>query len=118
MEEKYIKEKKKEYRSLFQNLIDKLGYKFSPDSELVQSLLEQEAIIEKRDGSPYCPCQGRTYDRQQDVKIICPCIPFHKDHFDFMKRCWCGLFVHKDVVDPDELMQIPYKEFMKQQRAN
>jgi ferredoxin-thioredoxin reductase catalytic subunit len=24
-----------------------------------------------------------------------------------MKRCWCGLFVHKDVTDPDKLRQIP-----------
>jgi ferredoxin-thioredoxin reductase catalytic subunit len=24
-----------------------------------------------------------------------------------MKRCWCGLYVHKDVIDPDSLKQIP-----------
>ena len=25
-----------------------------------------------------------------------------------MKRCWCGLFVHKNVTDPDSLSQIRY----------
>jgi ferredoxin-thioredoxin reductase catalytic subunit len=27
-----------------------------------------------------------------------------------MKRCWCGLFVHQDVTDPDSLPQVPAKE--------
>ena len=31
-------------------------------------------------------------------------------HFDAMKRCWCGLFVHKDVEDPSKLRQIPLEE--------
>ena len=44
------------------------------------------------------------------MKIVCPCIPFHREHFDAMKRCWCGLFVHKDVENPDELPQIPLSE--------
>jgi hypothetical protein len=42
--------------------------------------------------------------------IVCPCIPFHRRHFDAMKRCWCGLFVHKDVTDPDSLPQVSAKE--------
>jgi ferredoxin-thioredoxin reductase catalytic subunit len=44
------------------------------------------------------------------MKIVCPCIPFHRRHFDAMKRCWCGLFVHKDVTDPSALPQIPESE--------
>jgi ferredoxin-thioredoxin reductase catalytic subunit len=51
------------------------------------------------------------------MKIVCPCIPFHQDHFDYMKRCWCGLFVHKDVTDPDSLPQIPYADFRKARDA-
>jgi ferredoxin-thioredoxin reductase catalytic subunit len=38
---------------------------------------------------------------------VCPCIPFNRQYFDSMKRCWCGLFVHKDVTDPDSLPQLP-----------
>jgi len=93
-------------RSQFAPLVDKLGYKFTPDEELVRDLLESEVMLEKRFGAPYCPCQGRTGNRAEDMRIVCPCIPFHRSHFDAMKRCWCGLFVHKDVTDPDSLPQI------------
>jgi len=102
--------RKQALRSLFQNVIDLLGYKFSPDEELVDFLLEQEVLLEQKHGSPYCPCQGLTKSREENMKIVCPCIPFHREHFDAMKRCWCGLYVHKDVTDPDELMQIPVSE--------
>jgi ferredoxin-thioredoxin reductase catalytic subunit len=44
------------------------------------------------------------------MKICCPCIPFHRTHFDAMKRCWCGLFVHQDVTDPGSLPQFPPDE--------
>jgi ferredoxin-thioredoxin reductase catalytic subunit len=27
-----------------------------------------------------------------------------------MRRCWCGLYVHKDVTDPDSLPQFPMSE--------
>ena len=49
-------------------------------------------------------------DRARDMQIVCPCIPFHREHFDAMKRCWCGLFVHRDVTDPDSLPQMSAKE--------
>jgi ferredoxin-thioredoxin reductase catalytic chain len=72
--------------------------------------LEQEVKIEEKHGSPFCPCKAILKDREIDMKNVCPCIPFHRKHFDAMKRCWCGLFVHKDVVNPDELRQIPESE--------
>ncbi len=74
---------------------------------MVDFLLDQEVILEQKHGIPYCPCQGLTKKREENMKIVCPCIPFHRDHFDSMRRCWCGLFVHKDVTNPDELKQIP-----------
>ena len=99
--------RKKALRYMFQKVIEPLGYKFSPDEELVNFLLEQEVLLEQKHGIPYCPCQGLTKKRSEDMKIVCPCIPFHRKHFDMMKRCWCGLYVHKDVTNPDELKQIP-----------
>ena len=44
------------------------------------------------------------------MRIVCPCIPYHRAHFDAMRRCWCGLFVHADVTDPGTLPQIPAAE--------
>ena len=102
----YGPERKEALRHFYQNVIDPLGYKFSPDRELVEFLLDQEVALEEKHGSPFCPCQGRSGVRADDMQIVCPCIPFHRAHFDAMKRCWCGLFVHKDVTDPESLTQI------------
>ncbi len=99
--------RKEALRFLFEYVVDLLGYKFSPDEDTVDFLLEQEALIEARSGAPFCPCQGRTGVREEDMRIVCPCIPFHRTHFDAMRRCWCGLFVHRDVTDPDSLKIIP-----------
>jgi len=108
-----IEARKKALRFLFAPIVDKLGYKFNPEEEDVDFLLEQEAGLEQQCGIPYCPCQARTKDRAENMKIVCPCIPFHRAHFDAMKRCWCGLFVHKDVVDPSKLKQLPPGGFYK-----
>jgi ferredoxin-thioredoxin reductase catalytic chain len=103
-------ERKESLRYLFERVVDPLGYKFTPDEELADFLLEQEVKLEQDLGAPFCPCQGRTGVRATDMLIVCPCIPFHREHFDKMKRCWCGLFVHKDVSDPDSLPQFPPDE--------
>lgn len=97
-------------RHFFEPLVTAMGYKFTPDGEMADFLLEQEAALEETRGAPYCPCQGRTGERAQDMRIVCPCIPFHRAHFDAMRRCWCGLFVHSDVTDPESLPQIPASE--------
>jgi ferredoxin-thioredoxin reductase catalytic chain len=102
-----VEARKKVLRSFFQKTVDALGYKFSPDTALVEFCLEQEVGLEQKHGAPFCPCQAITGERSHDMRIVCPCIPFHRKHYDTMKRCWCGLFVHKDVTDPDTLRQIP-----------
>ncbi|OGS12409.1 MAG: ferredoxin:thioredoxin reductase [Elusimicrobia bacterium RIFOXYA2_FULL_58_8] len=97
-------------RFLFEPVIEKLGYKFTPSQEDADFLLEQETLIEAATGIPYCPCQARSNNRAENMRMVCPCIPFHRRHYDAMRRCWCGLFVHKDVTDPDTLRQFPEKE--------
>jgi len=62
-------------RYLFGKVVDPLGFKFTPDEELVDMLLEAEVKIELDSGAPYCPCQRRTKVRAEDMKIVCPCIP-------------------------------------------
>ncbi len=102
-----LESRKKALRFLFEPVVDKLGYKFTPVEEDADFLLEQEAVIESETGIPYCPCQARTRNRSENMKMVCPCIPFHRKHYDAMRRCWCGLFVHKDVTAEDKLKQIP-----------
>ena len=103
-------ERKESLRYLYERVVSPLGFKFTPDEELADFLLEQEVKLELDLGAPYCPCQGRSGVRAEDMLIVCPCIPFHREHFDKMRRCWCGLFVHKDVTDPDSLEQFPPDE--------
>jgi ferredoxin-thioredoxin reductase catalytic subunit len=67
-----LEPRKKALRFLFEYVVDLLGYKFSPDEEEVDFLLEQEVLIEAREGSPYCPCQGLTKDHEQNMRIVCP----------------------------------------------
>jgi ferredoxin-thioredoxin reductase catalytic chain len=102
--------RKKALHYFFEKVVTPLGYKFTPDEDLVDFLLEQEVALEQKHGIPFCPCQGLRKDRARDMQIVCPCIPFHRQHFDAMKRCWCGLYVHQDVTDPDSLPQISAKE--------
>ena len=97
--------RKKALRVLYGKVVEPMGFKFTPDEEMADFLLEQEVTLEAKHGIPFCPCQPIRRDRARDMQIVCPCIPFHRKHFDAMRRCWCGLFVHKDVTDPDSLPQ-------------
>ena len=105
-----LESRKKALHYFHEKVVDALGYKFTPDEEMVAFLLEQEVTLELKHGIPFCPCQPITRQRAHDMTVVCPCIPFHRKHFDAMMRCWCGLFVHKDVTDPDILPQIPFSE--------
>jgi ferredoxin-thioredoxin reductase catalytic chain len=104
------KSRKMALHYFFEKVVRPLGFKFTPDAELVDFLLEQEMVLEGKHGVPFCPCQPQRHDRARDMRIVCPCIPFHRKHFDAIKRCWCGLFVHEDVFDPDTLPQLSPKE--------
>jgi len=105
-----VEARKRALVHFYTKVVTPLGYKFTPDEELKDFLLEQEVGLERKHGVPFCPCQPITGDRAHDMTLVCPCIPFHRAHYDFMKRCWCGLFVHQDVTDPDSLPQIPPSE--------
>ncbi len=80
-----------------------LGFRFNDDEEFVEEVLESELEILDRDGDVFCPCRVRTGDPKEDVKIVCPCIPFYLDQFSAMRKCWCGLFVRIDVEDGSKL---------------
>lgn len=83
-----------------------LGYRFNTETEFVDAVLESEIEILERDGDVYCPCRVRTGDPKQDATIVCPCIPFYRDQFAAMSKCWCGLFILNSVTDGAELIGI------------
>ena len=65
-----------------------------------------EIEILERDGDVFCPCRIRTGDPKEDLKIVCPCIPFFRDQFAALGKCWCGLFIRTDVEDGAELIGV------------
>jgi ferredoxin-thioredoxin reductase catalytic chain len=50
--------RKKALHYFFEKVVGPLGYKFTPDEDLVDFLLEQEVALEGKHGIPFCPCQG------------------------------------------------------------
>lgn len=84
----------------------RLGYKFNTETEFVDEVLASELEILDSDGDVYCPCRVRTGDPKEDLRIICPCIPFHADRFAAIQKCWCGLFIRTDVEDGAELLGV------------
>ena len=47
--------RKEALRYFYAKVVDPLGYKFSPDTELVEFLLDQEVALEQQLESPFCP---------------------------------------------------------------
>ena len=86
--------------------VEHLGYKFNTETDFVDEVLASELEILERDGDIYCPCRVRTGDPKQDAKIVCPCIPFYRDGFAAIRKCWCGLFILADVEDGADLIGV------------
>lgn len=86
--------------------VAKLGYKFNTDEQFVGMVLDGELEILDQTGDIYCPCRIRTGDPKEDARIVCPCIPFFRDQFAGMRKCWCGLFIRTDVEDGSALLGV------------
>lgn len=83
--------------------VERLGYRLNTDTGFVDITLESELEILDQTGDVYCPCRVRTGDPKEDLKIVCPCIPFYLREFAALRRCWCGLFIRTDVEDGSTL---------------
>lgn len=83
-----------------------LGYKLNTETEFVDEVLASEIEILDATGDVYCPCRVRTGDPKEDMRIVCPCIPFHAEQFAAMRKCWCGLFIRTDVEDGADLLGV------------
>jgi ferredoxin-thioredoxin reductase catalytic chain len=86
--------------------VARLGYRFNTDEEFVGMVLDGVLEVLASTGDVYCPCRMRTGDPKQDAEIVCPCIPFHRDEFAAMRKCWCGLFIRTDVEDGSALLGV------------
>ncbi len=86
--------------------VERLGYKFNTETDFVDEVLRAELEILEETGDVYCPCRVRSGDPKEDAKIVCPCIPFFRDQFASLRKCWCGLFILQDVEDGAELLGV------------
>jgi ferredoxin-thioredoxin reductase catalytic chain len=93
-------------RAYMAPFVERLGYRFNTDEEFVGMVLDGVLEVLASTGDVYCPCRMRTGDPKEDAKIVCPCIPFHRDEFAAMRKCWCGLFIRADVEDGAALLGV------------
>jgi thioredoxin 1 len=70
----------------------KNGFKLNPDKKIVEGIVKSLLDREKKFGDKYCPCRRITGDKEEDKKIICPCI-YHKEEIEKDSFCLCRLFV-------------------------
>ncbi len=76
---------------------EKNDFQVNLDKEKVEQLLEGMFNNEKNHGLRYCPCRLITKERDEDLKLICPCnFLIHETYKDKDDgECWCGLFVRR-----------------------
>jgi ferredoxin-thioredoxin reductase catalytic subunit len=70
---------------------EKKGLRLNPDEEMLDLVIEGLANNEIRHGKHYCPCRILSGDKDEDRKIVCPCI-YHMDEIENDGNCHCELF--------------------------
>lgn len=68
------------------------GFELNPDRKIVENIVKALIEREKKFGKRYCPCRRITGNKEEDKKIICPCI-YHKEEIEKEGHCHCNLFV-------------------------
>ncbi len=68
------------------------GFKLNPDEKIANFVIKGLLKNKKEKGELYCPCRRVTGNKDDDEKIICPCI-YHLSEIKEQGRCHCGLFV-------------------------
>lgn len=70
----------------------KKGYKLNPNKAIVEGIANGLLVRKKNFGEIYCPCRKMTEDKEENKKIICPCI-YHESEIKKDGHCFCNLFV-------------------------
>lgn len=68
------------------------GFRLNPDKKIVENIIKSLLLREKKFGGKYCPCRRITNNKEEDKKIVCPCI-YHREEIKKDKHCYCNLFV-------------------------
>ena len=68
------------------------GFKLNPNQKMLKGTIRGLLENEKKYGKRYCPCRRVTENKEEDRKIICPCV-YHKKEIETQGHCLCQLFV-------------------------
>jgi len=74
-----------------ENYAIKKGIKLNPNRKTVEKIAQGLMENEKKYGFRYCPCRRVTGNKEEDIKIICPCF-YHLEEIEKFGKCLCGLF--------------------------
>jgi len=88
--EKLTVEEKSLYIKL-QAYADKNNFKLNPNEKATLGIIRGLLRNKQFKGDIYCPCRQVTGNKEEDKKIVCPCI-YHKDEIKQMGHCKCTLF--------------------------
>lgn len=78
----------------YEEYAKKNGFKLNSDEKVVEGIVKALLEREKRFGARYCPCRRITGNKEEDKKIICPCV-YHREEIDKDGHCLCRLFVQE-----------------------
>ena len=90
------------------------GYYLTPQSDLLQMLIEGLKVNETRYGYPLCPCRLATGKFEIDRDIICPCDYRDPDVAEY-GACYCRLYVDKAVYENQNLPEVPERRPVEKQ---
>lgn len=68
------------------------GLRLNPNRAIVEGIVKGLLTRKENFGEIYCPCRRMTGNKEEDKKIICPCI-YHLDEIDKDGHCFCNLFI-------------------------
>ena len=68
------------------------GFRLNPNRVIVEGVIKGLLTRKENFGEIYCPCRRMSGNKEEDKKIICPCI-YHLDEIEKDGHCFCNLFV-------------------------
>ena len=86
------KEQIEQMKSGYNKYAESQGFNLNPDDIIVERICKGLLGNQKKHGARYCPCRLVTGNKEEDKKIICPCV-YHKDEIEKDGNCHCNLFV-------------------------
>lgn len=79
-----------ELRKKTEDYVKEQGFKLNPDDKIVNFVIKGLLNNKKKHGELYCPCRRVTGNKDEDMKIICPCI-YHISEIKEQGHCHCNL---------------------------